>query len=325
MAFDIIPLIDFAPMAGGDLAARRAMAAELRAACVEVGFFYIRNHGVPQPVVDAAFAQCPRFFGLPIEQKMRVHVARSVNNSGYTPLLEENTDPTAAGDLHEAFDVAHERPEGDLARVQAPEHFGPNQWPDGLPGFRAALEAYRSAMLALGHRLFSAFALALRLPEDFFAPLTDRPTAVMRLIHYPSQSIPIDPRRIGIGAHSDYECFTILAQQDVPALQARNQRGVWVDAPPIPDTFVVNVGDQMARWTNDLFASTLHRAVNVSGRARNSIPFFMGSNHDTLLRALPGCADADHPDKYPPTLAGDYVRSRFDATYAYRREAAAPQ
>ncbi len=322
MAFEEIPIIDFAPMLGTDPDAKRALAAELRYACIEIGFFYIKNHGVAQALIDATFAECPRFFGLPEEDKMAIHVRHSANNSGYTPLLEENTDPTAKGDLHEAFDLAHELPETEPDRALVARYYGANQWPDEakLPGFRPVIETYYRAMHDLGRRLFSAFALALDLPEDYFAPLTNRPTAVMRIVAYPSQGGVIDPQQIGIGAHSDYECFTILAQETVPALQVRNQQGRWIDAPPIRGTFVINIGDQMARWTNDLFASTLHRAVNTSGRARYSIPFFMGSNHDTVIAALPGCVGTDRPAKYAPVLAGDYVQSRFDATYAYRQE-----
>ncbi len=324
MAFEEIPIIDFAPMFGTDSAAKHALAAELRHACTEIGFFYIKNHGVPQDLIDATFAECPRFFGLPQDEKMRIHVRHSVNNSGYTPLLEENTDPTAKGDLHEAFDIAHELPESEPDRQQVARYYGANQWPEGLPGFRDTIEIYYRAMHDLGRRLFSAFALALDLPEDYFVPLANRPTAVMRIVFYPSQSGVIDPQQIGIGAHSDYECFTILAQETVPALQVRNQQGRWIDAPPIRGTFVINIGDQMARWTNDIFASTLHRAVNTSGRARYSIPFFLGSNHDTLIEALPGCVSIDRPAKFPPVRAGDYVQSRFDATYAYRQEPARP-
>jgi isopenicillin N synthase-like dioxygenase len=324
VAFEEIPIIDFAPMLGSDQAAKQALAAELRRACTEIGFFYIKNHGVPQELIDATFAECPRFFGLPLPEKTAIHVRNSVNNSGYTPLLEENTDPTAKGDLHEAFDMAHELPSSAPDREAVARHYGANQWPAAasLPGFRDAIETYYAAMHALGRRLFAAFALALDLPEDYFVPLTNRPTAILRILSYPSQDGPIDPKCIGIGVHSDYECFTILAQETVPALQILNQQGKWIDAPPVHGTFVINIADQMARWTNDIFASTVHRALNTSGRARYSMPFFIGSNHDTLIEALPGCVSTDRPAQYPPVLAGDYIQSRFDATYAYRQEAA---
>jgi len=319
--FSEIPQIDLAPMAGDDPVAKQATAKALRDACVNVGFLYVKNHGVPQAVIDGIFAQCPRFFGLPLEEKMKIHVKKSSNNSGYTPLLEENTDETALGDLHEGFDMANELPADDPYGKGREALYGTNLWPEGLPGFHEAMQAYFDAMLALGDRLFRAFALALDLPEDYFAPMVTKPTAVLRILSYPSQEGEIDQRQIGIGAHTDYECFTILGQQPgIQALQVQNGKGEWVSAPPIPGTFVVNIGDQMARWTNDVFASTRHRALNLSGKARYSMPFFLGTNYDTLIEALPSCVGPDRPAKYPPVIAGEYVLSRFDATYAYRQK-----
>ncbi|MCW0181522.1 MAG: isopenicillin N synthase family oxygenase [Zavarzinia sp.] len=319
--FSEIPQIDLGPMAGDDPVAKQATAKALRDACVNVGFFYIRNHGLPQKVIDDTFALCPGFFGLPLEEKMKIHVKKSVNNSGYTPLLEENTDETALGDLHEGFDIANELAADDPLARGREALYGPNQWPENLPGFKEQMLTYFEEVKALGRRLFRAFALALDLPEDYFDPMVTKPTGVLRILSYPSQDGPIDQRQIGIGAHTDYECFTILGQQlGVQALQVQNGKGEWVSAPPIPGTFVVNIGDQMARWTNDVFASTRHRALNLSGKPRYSMPFFLGTNYDTLIEALPSCVGPDLPAKYPPVVAGEYVLSRFDATYAYRQE-----
>jgi isopenicillin N synthase-like dioxygenase len=321
-AFSEIPVIDFGPMLADDFAARQQVAAALRQAAVDVGFFYIRNHGVPEPVIAALFEAGPAFFELPLDEKMRVHVSRSRNNSGYTPMLEENVNPAAKGDLHEAFDMAAELEADDPALSAGQSLYGINIWPENMPEFRAAMLAYQQEMLALGRRLFGAFALALGLDEAFFAPMISKPTRVLRIIHYPSQDGVVEEDQIGIGAHSDYECFTILAQHEVAALQVANAAGEWIFAPPIPGTFVVNIADQMARWSNDLFKSTLHRAINVSGRARYSVPFFLGTNYDTVIDALPGCVTAERPKKYPPVVAGEYVQSRFDATYGYKQDAA---
>jgi isopenicillin N synthase-like dioxygenase len=318
-AFQDIPVIDFGPMLGDDPAAKRAVAARLRQAAIEVGFFYIANHGVPAATIAALFAEAEAFFERPLEEKLACHVRLSANGSGYTPMLEENVNPAAKGDLHEAYDMAAELAADDPARHGGTFMLGENLWPPGAPAFRDAMLAYNREMLRLGRRLFGAFALALELPEDYFAPYITNPTQVQRVLHYPSQDGVIDPDQIGIGAHSDYECFTILAQHDVPALQVLNADGAWIMAPPIPGTFVVNIADQMARWSNDLFASTVHRAINTTGRARYSIPFFLGTNYDTVIDALPGCVTAERPQKYEPVIAGDYVRSRFDATYGYRQ------
>jgi isopenicillin N synthase-like dioxygenase len=318
--FDKIPLIDFAPMLGDDPAARAAVGEAVRRACTEVGFFYATGHGVPQPVIDATFAAAHRFFDLPEAVKTDISVSKSDAMRGYTPLLGENTDPANKGDLHEGFDLALDLTEDDPDVQAGVFGYAPNQWPGDLPGFREALTTYHGAALDFGNRIFQAFALALELPEEFFADKITKPMAHMRVLHYPSQDGVIDERQIGIGAHSDYECFTILCTDDTPALQVLNSEGTWVMAPPVEGAFIVNVGDLMARWTNDYFQSTMHRAINSSGKRRYSIPFFFGVNSQEVVEVLPSCQSSENPAKYAPITAGDYIRSRFDDTYAHRTE-----
>lgn len=319
MPFEAIPVIDLSPMQGVDRQARQQVADQLCQACIQVGFFYIQHHGVPQAVIDEAFAQAQRFFALPLEAKMDLHISHSANHRGYVPLLEENTDPTAQGDLHEAFDLALDVPADDPDVLAGKRLYGPNCWPQHLPEFRAAADRYYGELRQLGDRLFQAFALALDLPEDFFAAKITKPLAQMRLLRYPPQTGPVNARQLGTGAHSDYECFTILAQDQVGGLQVLNSAGEWIAAPPIPGTFVVNVGDQMARWTNDLFSSTVHRAINPSGAERYSIPYFFGPNYDTVIATLPSCVGPDRPAKYQPVTTGDYILGRFNETFAYRK------
>jgi isopenicillin N synthase-like dioxygenase len=322
ISFDSIPIIDLEPMFSGDAAAKEKLAAELRKACTEVGFLYIRNHHVPKAVIEETFAVAETYFALPDDVKMANHVSKSKNNRGYAAMLEENTDPTGRGDLHQSFDIALDVPADDPDVLAGKVLYGPNQWPDGQPAFRAAMEAYHAEMLKLSGRLLHAFALALGLDETYFDGMVDKPLATLRVLHYPPQFGEIDDRQIGIGAHSDYECFTILAQKEgISALQVLNAAGEWIAADPIPGCFVVNIGDQMARWTNDLFASTVHRAINRSGKERYSIPFFFGPNYDTVVEALPSCVDAEHPAKYEPVTSGDYVNGRFAATFAHYAEA----
>jgi isopenicillin N synthase-like dioxygenase len=161
----------------------------------------------------------------------------------------------------------------------------------------------------LARRMFAAFALALNLPEDYFSGLASEPMALIRLLHYPTQPGPFNEETIGTGAHTDHECFTILCQDGIQALQVRNRRGDWIDAPPIRGTFVINIGDLMARWTNGIFASTFHRVSNLSGHARYSLPCFVGANADARIEALPSCVSSERPAKWPPVLAGEYVSS----------------
>ena len=133
-----------------------------------------------------------------------------------------------------------------------------------------------------------------------------------RLLHYPPQAAN-DPEALGIGAHTDIECFTILCQGSVPALQILNSNGEWIQAPPIPGTFVVNIGDMLARWTNDKFISTVHRVWNITGKERYSIPFFFGANYDAVISTLESCL-TEGQTKYEPVLAGDYVYRRLAAS-----------
>lgn len=317
VSFDAIPIIDLEPLFAGDADAKAAMAAQLRKACIEVGFIYIKNHNVPQDVIDRIFNAGHDYFAISDEEKMKNHVTLSKNNRGYAAMLEENTDPTARGDLHESYDTALDVPADDPDVLAGKVLYGPNQWPENMPDFRSAMETYHAEMLKLSGHLLHGFALALGLEETYFDTMVDKPLATLRVLHYPPQFGEIDDRQIGIGAHSDYECFTILAQDDIAALQVLNASGEWISAEPVPGCFVVNVGDQMARWTNDLFASTIHRAINRSGRERYSVPFFFGPNYDTVVEALPSCVDDAHPAKYPSVTSGAYINGRFEATFAH--------
>ena len=314
--FDAIPLIDMASFLDGT--DPDGVAARLGEACRTSGFLYLVNHGIPTALVDAAMAEAKRFFALPDERKMAVHIAKSAAHRGYFPLFAENTDPTQHADLKEGFDLARDLPPDDPDVLRGKPLHGSNAWPDGLPGFRATIEAYYAALLRLAGQLMEAFALSLGLPRAYFLPMTDAPMAALRLLHYPPQASATMDNAVGCGAHTDYGCVTILAQDANGGLQVQNAAGEWVAAPPVPGAFVVNLGDQMARWTNDVFAATPHRVINLSGRERYSMPFFFEPNYDAVIRCLDTCRSAEDPPKYADVVAGEYLMSRFDATFAYR-------
>ncbi|KIJ17863.1 hypothetical protein PAXINDRAFT_167806 [Paxillus involutus ATCC 200175] len=318
-AFEEIPIIDFKNATSRDPALRRALAAEIRDACTNVGFFYIKNHGIPEEAIGAAISAAQQFFVLPTEMKMKLDIHATPNFKGYTALLGENTNPENKGDLHEGFDLGWEPIEpidGSQMREDG-SMTGANVWPGNLPGFREDVLAYYHAAVRLGQSLFPLFALALNLSENFFDDKVTKPAAIMRLLYYPPQPArPVEGVQ-GIGAHTDYECFTILWQDNVPALQVMNISGKWIDAVPIPGTLILNLGDQFARWTNDVFKSTTHRAINASGRERYSMPLFFGTDYDVKLEPIPGCVTEDNPSKYEVVTAGDYVKSRLEATYAH--------
>jgi isopenicillin N synthase-like dioxygenase len=230
-------------------------------------------------------------------------------------MKEEKTDVTAMGDLKEGFDLMRElAPDDPDVRAGKPLH-GPNQWPGDLPGFRAAILAYYAAMEDLAKLLLCGMALSLDLDEHWFADKTRKALAYLRLLHYPPQQGLIDEREIGCGAHSDYGCLTILAQDEVGGLQLRNSAGDWIEAPPIPGTFVINLGDQMARWTNERYQATPHRVINRSGRERYSIPFFFDPDYDAVIECLPTCQGPDNPPKHQPITGGEHLLSMLKATF----------
>jgi len=236
--FEEIPIIDLEDATNPDPEIRKALAARIRDSCISVGFFYASNHGIPETVIEQALDAAKRFFALPPSAKDELDIHKSPNFKGYTPLLGENTNPENRGDLHEGFDVGWEDPVTHAVRTEGGLD-GKNVWPEGLPGFRDEVMNYYHAAIALGRRLFPLFALALDIDEHFFDNKTTKPAAIMRLLHYPPQTGPVDNRIEGIGAHTDYECFTILWQDNVQALQVLNANGKWVNAVPIPGTVVI--------------------------------------------------------------------------------------
>lgn len=323
MPLEAVPVIDLALFLHGDAEARKAVALRIGKACRDIGFFYIRNHGIADELVEHAFAETRRFFDLPLARKQTIAIEHSPCHRGYFALGGENLDPAQqreTGDFKEGIKIGRDLPP-DHPRVRAgtPLH-GPNQWPEDLPGWRETLQAYYNACERLGLQLMRAFALALALPEDYFDRYLGEPMATLGPLHYPPQHGPISEARIGAGAHTDFGCLTILAQDDNGGLQVRNIEGRWIDAPPIPGTFVVNIGDMMARWTNDRFSSTLHRVINRSGRERYSMPFFYDPEFDTPVVCLETCTGPDNPPRYPPTTGGQHLLNKIGETFEYHRE-----
>ena len=199
-------------------------------------------------------------------------------------------------------------------RAGKPLH-GPNTWPP-LAGFRPAMEAYFDAVTGFGRSLLPAFALALDLPEDYFLRLYDRPIANLRIMRYPPLPVPYPADQFSTAPHTDYGMITLLAQDDVGGLQVRLRSGEWVAVPCVANSFIVNLGDMLACWTNDRFASTPHRVLNELGGDRYSIPLFYHPSFDTVAACLPSCQGPDNPPRYPPMRCGDYLLGKYDHTFA---------
>ncbi|KAH8104936.1 2OG-Fe oxygenase [Phellopilus nigrolimitatus] len=310
--FKEIPVLDMKDATNPDPLVRQQLAKDVRDACINVGFFYVKNHDIPEEDISRAIEAGKRFFALPEEKKLKYDSRKMDNFRGYTVLLSENNDPENRGDLHEAYNIG---PEETYSSKQSAMSGG-NVWPSEVLGFQEDLMSYYNAAVAFGRKLFPLFAIALDLPESFFDDKTQEAAAIMRVLHYPPQTGPHDDRVLGIGAHTDFECFTILWQEpDIEALQVLNANKEWVNATPIPGTLVINIGDQLARWTNDIFKSTVHRAINRTGVERHSMPLFFGVDYHVKLEPIQSCVSADMPSKYEVITAGEHVKAKLTAAY----------
>ena len=305
-----IPIIDLADPP--EKAAR-----ELRAALTEVGFYYIVNHGVPKDLVRDTYAEVARFHALPLERKMQIRIDR--HNVGYLPMKGDTlrtsvVQTVTKPNFNEALFIARDLPP-DHPEVKADRRFrSANQWPAGLPGFRETIVSYCDTMEHLVQRLMPLYASALDLPPRYFdVPFRDMQYK-LRATHYPPQEVSLEDE-FGIAPHTDTSFLTVLAPNDVPGLAIRLRDGTWMDAPAIPDAFVVNGGQMLLRWTNDRFLATPHRAVNRSGGERYALAFFCDSNIDWPIASVPTTVGPDKPPKYPTTWYTDYMALYQKRTY----------
>jgi len=316
-AFSRVPLIDLAPFFAGDAAARRTIGEELARACEEVGFLYLAHHGVDAALIERAVTASFAFFHGPADQKRALHLNVTPNHRGYVGPLEVSPDttkgPPGKGDVREVFKIAHATPRDDPDYRAGNPIYGPNVWPQEPPDFAPAIGAYYDAMERLARDVFRLFALGLGLDEDWFAPLVTKPASIMNVNFYAAT----EPGAAGsgIGAHSDYEAFAILWQDSNGGLEVENAAGEWIPVPPIDGTFVVNIGDLMARWSNGRFNATRHRVINRSGRERLSIAYFGNVDFATEIRCLPNCAVPGAPSRFPPTTAGRHLIESIRRTY----------
>jgi isopenicillin N synthase-like dioxygenase len=298
-----VPVIDVGPFAEGDLPTRRAIARQVGQAVNDIGFLVITGHGVDPALIARVRDASNSFFDLPLAEKQRVLKPAPDVTRGYIPLEAESVGRSQGldvpGDLNESLMIG---PVDATAKAyftgpQAGRHFHPNLWPDRPEDLRPAYEAYFRTMGALAEQLMAMFALALDLPEAFFTDKIDRHISRLRVRNYPA---PAGPPLEG-------------------QLRVLNRAGDWVDVPIVPDCFIVNIGELMARWTNEQWHATLHRVVNppaalAASSRRLSLVFFHNPNYDAPVAALPGTVPAGAAPKYPPTTSGDHLRAQFVRT-----------
>ena len=316
-----LPIIDIAPLYAADASAWPTVAEAIHRACRDWGFFYIVGHPIGAERIDALLGAAKHFFALPAEEKLRIDITQTAHHRGYGAIATEQLDPSKPSDLKETFDMGFHMPADHPEVLTGKPLRGPNRHPE-MPGWEVLMEQHYADMQDLAKTLLRAMAMALDIEHDFFDARFHEPISVLRMIHYPPRHTATSAEQQGAGAHTDYGCITLLYQDDAGGLQVRARDGEWIDAPPIAGSFVVNIGDMMARWSNDRYTSTPHRVISPLGVDRYSMPFFAEPHPDTLIDCLPNCSSADDPAKYSPVTSAEYLLSRFADTYAYRREEA---
>lgn len=364
-----IPIIDISGIFSASLADRKAVARQVHAAATNNGFFYIRNHGVPAAVTDAAHESCLAFFRQPQGVKNLANARQSAYFNGYKPPRTQRINPSESVDNRETFSWTYDprcdpsvpslasvpprirsflrvEPDGpgeDGSGDEGQHHLDRFPWSrtGSVPQFAPAVIAYWRSCLALARALVRSFALSLDLDEHFFDAKVTHPDAALALNYYPPlpptpaqsperqlspssspQPSPQEQEQVSIGSHTDFQLFTILHQDTVPGLQVLSRAGQWLNAPPIPGTFVVNIADYLQRITNDVYVSTVHRAINNGGggqhRERVSMPFFFGFNMDESCAVLDSCVRGAAAARYDEVSCYEWVQRRVRAMHDTR-------
>ena len=295
-----------------------AVARQIRDACLNTGFFYISNHGVSERLIAETIAANRTFHARPIEEKLRLKLNRW--HRGFEPFAasklvsSKRFEPAKQANQLESY-VVRQEVRADDPGYGTKELMGPNQWPDD-PAFKDVVERYDAALRDLGLKLLPAFSVAVGENPNFFTDLMVPPATAMRMIHYSPSPKPRPSDLYGIQPHTDYGFITMLAQDEIGGLEVRRVDGSWIDARPIRGTFIVNIGDTLARWTNNVFNSTPHRVINRSDlHSRYSMAMFFDPHVDTIVRCLEGFKDDAAPEKYDPIRYGDYLLGRLNTNH----------
>ncbi|KWV93644.1 isopenicillin N synthase family oxygenase [Erythrobacter sp. AP23] len=289
-----------------------SIADELGRSFEEYGFAVIRDHGIPQDLIDRAEALAKEFFALPDEVKKAYHIPGGGGARGYTPFGTEKAKDAEVHDLKEFWHVGRELPEGH----ELSEYMADNVWPEEVEGFRKTFTELYAAFEEAGGRVLEGIALHLGLDREFFAPTVEDGNSVMRLLRYPPLEGEEAEGAIRAAAHGDINTITLLLGAEEAGLELLTKQGEWkaVDVPE--GALVINVGDMLDRLTNGKLRSTTHRVVNPRGeaayRARYSMPFFLHFRPDYVIETLPSCIDPHQPENRPaPISSHDFLMQRL--------------
>jgi len=306
-----LPVVDLSGLFNGNV---EAVSKALGAAARTSGFFYISGHGIPQEQIDSIFAASMQFHSMPRSFKMKYWCGFSTNHRGYVPFEENGATFPERINFYDAWDMSYEAPADHPDYLAKWRMTGPNVWP-AIDGWQETVSGYYNAVFQLGLKLLDALALELDIDPALLRQHINNPTSQLRMLRYLENQQQAEENTAGIDSHSDFECFTILLQ-GAPGLQVMNADDYWVEAPPIPGTFIVNIGDIFETWSGGLYKSTQHRVVN-TGKARYSFPLFFGLDYHTTVEPLSKFRTPETVIKYPPIKAGEHLMRMSVPTFRY--------
>ncbi len=313
-----LPVIDLSGLFTGNADDLAEVASALGRAARTSGFFYITGHGVPQSLIDDTFAASKAFHEMPRRYKMKYWSGFTTHHRGYVPFEENGRKFPKEINFNEAWDMSFEAPADHPDYLAGWRMTGPNIWPD-LPGWKETVSRYYDAIFALGLKMMDALAQELGVDPKELTKHINCPTSQLRLLRYIENDMAATKDVVGIGAHSDFECFTILLQ-GAPGLQVMNAEDVWVEAPPLPGCFIVNIGDIFEAWSGGQFKSTQHRVNNI-GHERYSMPLFFGLDYDSIVEPLEKFRTPETLKKYPPLKAGEHLMRMTVPSFRYMADA----
>ncbi len=327
-----VPLIDLSAALGGDPEARAAVGAALDTACRESGFFLVAGHGIDPQLIERVLDVTRQFFHVPLDERRDLvapkgditlrglrlfHEGRPGTTDGGASQDAGATRLSAPPDLCELFTMNRLGEPGVADEAELGSGYDvwsrPNRWPTnpGLEGFRPAWLDFYGALENLSGELMRFFALGLGLDEHFFDPMVDDHLTNLCANFYPPVTTEPVEGQYRKFPHTDSGTMTILYQDEAGGLQVVDRSGEWVDVPFVEGSFVVNIGDLMAIWTNDRWVSTKHRILVPPPERRHleriSMPFFHQPNWSAVIECLPSCTDEAHPPLHPPVVSGDYL------------------
>ncbi len=317
-SFKSIPIIDVGAIEENNRVKNNTLVHQIRRAYSKIGFAYIVNHSIDQCLVENLFQKSREFHSLPYEAKMKIELNEL--HRGFIPINTSTDRNSKFADVKkpnqsESFIMMREANEYDPAVQKGDYLAGPNQWPQEIQGFRETLVSYFDAMTKLCQKICNVIAISLGTDPETFAREFEPPTTFLRLLRYPPKPPNITSNIYGSAPHSDFGCITLLAQDETGGLQVMNKNGIWIDSPYLKDSFVMNFGDMLQRWSNGLFISTPHRVINTSGKARYSCPFFYEPNINANVSPLASCITSQNPLKYESIVYGEFLRSELKNGY----------